>query len=190
MTGRTHDLAAFTALSIVVVLNPPVGLSLSTLLLAIFMNQIGGMVPDIDQPTAPFWRSLPIGSVFGKVFSRLSGGHRFITHSLLGLALFGFGMRSLLAAIQPLLGTIDVGFVWWAFMIGMASHLIMDAFTKEGVPFLLPIPVKFGFPPIKSLRLTTGKKLEQLLIFPALYICTERITKVSSSYSGQLNKSQ
>lgn len=170
MTGRTHDLAAFTALSAVIVLNPPAGLSLSTVLLALFMNQIGGVIPDIDQPTAPFWRNLPIGSVFGKVFSRLSGGHRFITHSLLGLFLFGFGVRSLLAVVQPLLGSIDTGFVWWAFMIGMVSHLIMDAFTKEGVPLFLPFPVKVGFPPVKALRITTGKKIELFIIFPALVL--------------------
>ncbi len=170
MTGRTHDLAAFTALSVVVVLHPPTGLSLSTLLLALFMNQVGGVVPDIDQPTAPFWRNLPIGSVFGKIFSRVSGGHRFITHSFLGLALFGFGFKSLLAVVQPLLGDIDTGFVWWAFMIGMMSHLVMDSFTKEGVPFLLPVPLKFGFPPLKKLRITTGKGLELFFIFPVLVL--------------------
>jgi len=37
----------------------------------------------------------------------------------------------------------------------------MDLFTKEGIPLLLPIPVKFGFPPIKSLRMTTGKLAEK-----------------------------
>lgn len=134
------------------------------------MNQIGGIVPDIDQPTAPFWRNLPIGSIFGKVFSRLSGGHRFITHSVLGLVLFGFVARSFIALVQPLLGDFDTGYVWWAFMIGMVSHLVMDTFTKEGVPYLLPVPVMFGIPPIRRLRLTTGKKIEQFVVFPALLL--------------------
>lgn len=173
MTGRTHDLAAFTALSAVVVLYPPSGVSLSTLLLALFMNQIGGAIPDIDQPTAPLWRNLPAGSLFGRVFNRVSGGHRFITHSVLGVVLFGFALNALLTFLGPILGEADTGFIWWAFIIGMVSHLVMDTFTKEGVPFLLPLPIKFGFPPIRHLRITTGKKLEQLVVFPGLLvICT------------------
>jgi hypothetical protein len=32
----------------------------------------------------------------------------------------------------------------------------------------LPIPFKFGFPPIKSLRVTTGKAVENWIVFPLL----------------------
>lgn len=53
MTGRTHDLAAFTALGIVVLANPPGAITLSTAILAVFFNLVGGIAPDIDQPTAP-----------------------------------------------------------------------------------------------------------------------------------------
>ena len=75
MTGRTHDLAAVTSLAAVVAISQPISLSLSTLLLGLLANQIGGIIPDIDQPTAPFWRNLPIGKLFGKVFGKLLGGH-------------------------------------------------------------------------------------------------------------------
>ncbi len=168
MTGRTHDLAAITALTAVVLFEPLRTVSLGTALLAILANQIGGIAPDIDQPTAPFWRNLPSGGFFGRIFDKALGGHRFLTHSLLGVALFGLLVHLGLQFIQPLLGQIDIGLVWWAFMIGILSHLVMDSFTKEGVPWLLPIPIKFGFPPLKSLRLTTGKKLEAFVIFPGL----------------------
>ena len=168
MTGRTHDLAAFTALAAVVLFEPTRTLSLSTVLIGLLANQIGGVVPDIDQPTAPLWRNLPIGGIFGKFFGNLIGGHRFLTHSLLGLALFSYGAKLLLMALHPLLPHTDTGLVLWAFIIGMITHLIMDSFTKEGVPWLLPIPIKFGFPPLKNLRITTGKKMETLLVFPGL----------------------
>lgn len=181
MTGRTHDLAAFTALSAVVVVYPPASLTLGTLLLALLANQIGGVVPDVDQPTAPFWRNLPIGNIFGKVFGRLSGGHRFLTHSIIGLVLFGLAVRAFLAFLQPLLGQTDLGLVWWAFMIGMVSHLIMDSFTKEGIPLLLPLPMSFGFPPIKRLRMVTGKKLEKLVVFPGLILLSIIIFSLYSS---------
>ena len=168
MTGRTHDLAAISALGLVFLASSPSNISLSTLLLAVLANQIGGITPDIDQPTAPFWRNLPIGGIFGKIIGKMLGGHRFLTHSLLGLGLFSVLINLLLHFLHPIMKNVDIRLVWWAFMIGMVSHLIMDTFTKEGVPWLLPIPVKFGFPPIKALRITTGKKIEAMLFFGLL----------------------
>lgn len=168
MTARTHDLAAITALGLVITIQPLHALTLSTALLAILANQIGGIAPDIDQPTAPLWRNLPVGRIVGKIFDTLLGGHRFLSHSLLGLILFSVLINLLLHALQPIMPHINITLVWYAFIIGMVSHLIMDTFTKEGVPWLLPLPFKFGIPPIKALRITTGKHVEMLLIFPAL----------------------
>jgi len=63
---------------------------------------------------------------------------------------------------------VDISLVWAAFMIGMLSHLAMDTFTKEGVPWLLPLPIKFGIPPIRSLRITSGKNIENFIVVPGL----------------------
>lgn len=169
MKARTHDLAAITSLTAVVVLYSPFQpLSVATLVLAVVANQLGGIAPDIDQPTAPLWRNLPIGGFFGRVVDKMLGGHRFITHSLLGLVVMSFLFRWLLVFLQPIMHGVNIDLVWWAFVIGMLSHLVMDSFTKEGVPWLLPIPVKFGFPPLKSLRITTGKAVENFVVFPLL----------------------
>ncbi len=170
MTGRTHDLAAFTALGVVVLSQPLRTVTLATAIVAVLANLIGGITPDIDQPTAPFWRNLPVGKYFGRVFGVLNGGHRFLTHSLIGLALFGFGAHWLLVVLHPIMASVNIDLVWWAFMIGMFSHLVMDTFTKEGVPWLLPIPLKFGVPPLKRLRLTTGHFMEQFVVFPGLLV--------------------
>src|SRR3954468_21451899 len=129
MLARTHDVAAITALAVVVLVNPVPEVTLSTVILALVANQIGGIAPDIDQPTAPFWRNLPIGGVFGKIIGKTLGGHRFLSHSLLGLALFGFLNKLLLGFIHPIIPHVDIGLVWWAFMIGMVSHLVMDSLT-------------------------------------------------------------
>jgi len=168
MTARTHDLAAVTALVIVAVTQAPTALTLSTILIALLANQIGGIAPDIDQPTAPFWSNLPIGKLFGKVFDILSGGHRFLSHSLLGVAIFGLLFHLLLNLLQQIMPQVDISIVWCAFMIGGLSHLFMDTFTKEGVPWLLPLPIKFGIPPLKRLRITTGKWAEHLIVLPVL----------------------
>lgn len=170
MIARTHDVAAITALGIVFLLMPLQTMTLATAILAVLANLIGGITPDIDQPTAPLWRNLPVGGFFGKVFGKLIGGHRFLTHSILGLALFGFLFHLLLIFLHPIMGSVDSTVVFWAFMIGMVSHLIMDTLTKEGVPWLLPVPIKFGLPPIKALRVTTNGWVELWVVLPLLLL--------------------
>ncbi|HET7320505.1 MAG TPA: metal-dependent hydrolase, partial [Candidatus Saccharimonadales bacterium] len=86
----------------------------------------------------------------------------------IGVALFGFLAHALLGFLNPLMAHVNNGYVWWAFMIGMLSHLAMDTLTKEGVPWLLPIPIKFGIPPLRKFRITTGKLVETCLVFPLL----------------------
>jgi inner membrane protein len=170
MIARTHDLAAVTALGVVFLLMPPSALSLSTAIVAILANLIGGIAPDIDQPTAPLWRNLPVGRYFGRIFGVLLGGHRFLTHSLIGVVLIGFLASALLTFLDPIMGSVNSEIVWWAFMIGMVSHLVMDTFTKEGVPWLLPLPIKFGIPPLKVWRITTDSGVENFIVFPLLLI--------------------
>src|SRR6266576_6759121 len=123
MTARTHDLAAITALGIVASVQTVRTITVATALLAVLFNQIGGIFPDIDQPTAPLWRNLPIGRFFGKAFDKLLGGHRFLTHSLLGLAMFGWAAHWFLHLLNLIIPKMDAHIVWWAFMIGMVSHL-------------------------------------------------------------------
>jgi membrane-bound metal-dependent hydrolase YbcI (DUF457 family) len=170
MTARTHDLAAITALAVVVLAYNPGHLTLSTVLVGLLANQLGGIAPDIDQPTAPFWRNLPEGHFVGRFFGKLLGGHRFISHSLLGFALFAWLCNLLLHFLHPIMPHVDITLVWYAFHVGYASHLVMDSFTKEGVPWFLPIPFKIGFPPVRKFRVTTGKGVEALVVFPALLV--------------------
>ncbi len=73
---------------------------------------------------------------------------------------------------------VDMDIVWWAFMIGFLSHLVMDTLTKEGVPWLFPIPIHFGFPPLRFLRLTTGGFVEKSIVFPGLILLTAYVVFV------------
>lgn len=168
MTARTHDLAAFTALGALIIVWPPEAVTLSTALFALLANQLGGIAPDLDQPTAPFWRNLPLLRFFGRFTGKLLGGHRFLSHSILGVVLFGYLFKLLLTLFHPIMPRVDIDLVWIAFLVGMVSHLVMDMFTKEGVPLLLPIPFKFGFPPLRKFRITTGKWVEGGVVFPVL----------------------
>lgn len=167
MTGRTHDLAAFTALTVVMVTVPLEKISLATALVAFSANMIGGLAPDLDQSTASIWRKVRAGGILGRLISPLFGGHRFISHSLIGVVMVGI----VLQIILDLLGTVllvDMNIVWWAFMIGFVSHIIMDLFTREGVPLLFPLPIHFGIPPFRFTRMKTGGLVEKSFIFPVL----------------------
>jgi len=123
MTARTHDLAAFTTLGIIVFSYPLPHITLATGLVAVVANLVGGIAPDIDQPTAPLWRNLPVGKYVGKTFDKLLGGHRFISHSIIGLVLFGSGWYYLLHILKPSFPALDMDIIWWAFIIGFISHL-------------------------------------------------------------------
>jgi inner membrane protein len=169
MTGRTHDLAAFTALNLVIATQPIAPVSLPTVLVAFTANFIGGLAPDLDQPTAKLWGNMRGGSFISRLITPLLGGHRFISHSLLGVVLFGVISSYLLKLMNSFL-LVDMRVVWWAFMIGFVSHLIMDTFTKEGVPWLFPLPFKLGMPPLRVLRVKTGGLIEKYLIFPGLLL--------------------
>src|SRR5256885_14112194 len=123
MTSRTHDLAAFTTLVLVLTYIPLPKITLATTVVALGANMLGGVFPDLDQPTAPFWNNLPAGSVIGRLIQPLLGSHRLISHSLLGFGLVGVGLHYLLSLISPVL-IVDMKIVWWAFMWGYLSHLV------------------------------------------------------------------
>lgn len=167
MIGRTHDLAAFSALSYIVVSEPLQKITLATAIAAFIANMVGGLAPDIDKPTSDFWEHVPAGSLIGKLISPFLGGHRLISHSIIGVVIFGFGMQYLLSLLSKVL-IVDMSVLWWAFMIGFVSHLVADSFTKEGVPWLFPIPIHLGIPPFKFLRIKTGGILENAFVFPGL----------------------
>lgn len=169
MTGRTHDLAAFTALTYVIATKDIASMTLATAFVAFSANMIGGLAPDIDQPTATLWRRIRAGSLLGRVIHPLLGGHRYISHSIIGIFLFGYVLSISLGHLGKIL-LVDMEVVWWSFMIGFISHLIMDVFTRDGLPLLFPIPFKFGIPPIRFLRIRTSGVVEKSFVFPMLLL--------------------
>ncbi len=174
VTGRTHDLAAFTALVLVATALPSLpSMSYATLILAFGANFVGGLFPDIDQKTSDFWDNFRLGPFVAKVVCPFLGGHRNVSHSLVGLVLIGSLAHFSLQLLVKLVNLeIDPSVVWWAFMIGVVSHIIMDLPTKAGVPFLWPMDWKFGIPPFRALRMESGKFVEKWVVFPGLLALT------------------
>lgn len=172
MTGRTHDLGAFSALVIAMVFLPQLPtMSLVTAFVAFGANFMGGLFPDLDQTTSDFWDNFRFGPVVAKIICTFLGGHRNISHSLLGFAIIGVGSRFLLQLVFSfILVDINVNIVWWSFMLGVISHYVLDMVTREGLPLLWPLNHKFGIPPIKRLRMPAGGPLEHFIVFPALLV--------------------
>lgn len=169
VTGRTHDLAAFTALSWALVAYMPNEVTLGTVVVAVGANFIGGLYPDLDNASADIWKKIPGGSLIGKIIAPFMGGHRLISHSALGMVVTG-GLLWLLLGFSSSFLLVDMNLVWWAFMIGYGSHLLADMLTREGLPLFLPLPWKLGLPPIKRLRLETGGVVEKGLVYPGLLV--------------------
>jgi inner membrane protein len=136
--------------------SPPTGWpSLVGFLLAAL---VGGTAPDLDKPRH-WWARLLAHTAFG--------GHRHLSHSLVGLLLFGLGFAVVARAVAPPLG-VSATLVSIGFVAGYLSHLLLDSLTIEGVPWLFPAQVYLGFPPISRLRVKTGSVVEQYLVIPLL----------------------
>ncbi|NMC36312.1 metal-dependent hydrolase [Candidatus Beckwithbacteria bacterium] len=169
MTSQTHDLAALTALNLCIVILTVPSMSIATAFVAVCACFIGGLIADLDKPTAKIWDKLPAGNLLGRALQPFLGAHRHLSHSAVGLVLFGLAASYILNLISPVL-LVDITIVWWAFMIGLISHIIMDLLTSEGVPLLFPIDIHFGIPPIKFLRMKTGSFWERYLVKPGLIV--------------------
>lgn len=167
MTGRTHDLAAFTSLTIVFLAFPLQEMTLATAITAFGANFIGGLFPDIDQPTSDLWDNFRGGEFLSRYVCKFLGGHRHLSHSLVGTILIAIILDRVLEAAAHIV-LVDMTIIWWSFMIGVVSHIAFDMPTKAGVPLFWPIMTSIGLPPIRSLRMTSGKFIESMIVFPGL----------------------
>jgi len=95
-------------------------------------------------PNIPFWVLL-IGLFFGVV---AFAPHRTITHSLI-----------MMIYLSWIIHLIHPEYIW-SFVAGYLSHLVADALTVSGIPFLWPYPVKFSAKKI-GIRIKTGSLADQ-----------------------------
>lgn len=169
MIQRTHDLGAVAIVSYRMLAFPPPNLSLITLVGVGVTAIIGSLIPDIDNVASPAWkhRLLPWE---GKATRDFLQGHRHLSHSILGLLVFTYIFNLLLTLL--LIKDLDNNLLVQSFFLSQLSHLILDSLTIQGVPWLYPIPFKFGFPPFSFLRVKTGGWVEKLIVFPSILAAT------------------
>ncbi|MED1204563.1 metal-dependent hydrolase [Heyndrickxia acidicola] len=148
MQGKTHVLGGAAAGLLYLSVN-----SANDPLLFVSSCAVGALIPDIDHTGSTLGRKIPL---LDNVISGLFG-HRTFTHSLLFLflafLLFKFTHWN-----------IDFEF---GILIGMFSHMVLDALTKEGIQFLWPLKIRIRIP----LGIRTGGPLEKVFMLAlVLYI--------------------
>lgn len=169
MTARTHDAFAFASLVTVAAFYPPESLNLITLVGAVVAADVGALIPDLDTAGNRLWDLLPAGRTTGKVLRRIFYKHRTITHSFLGVYLiYNFFDWIFPKFLNP--SFVDPQIILISVMIGYLSHLLADSLTEEGLPLLFPLRISFGFPPIKKIRIKTGRWFENFVVYPGVWI--------------------
>jgi membrane-bound metal-dependent hydrolase YbcI (DUF457 family) len=170
MTGTTHQMIALLS-GLALLIARPASLGPVVGTLAVIAVMVGALTPDLDQPTANLWRRVLGGNVIGNIFQAFSGGHRHLTHSLVGIFLVGWGLR---AAAYHLVNPAYTGAalsLWTAFMIGYISHPVADSFTDQGVPWFWPLRWQVKIPPgPEEVRVTTDSFVERIIVRSGLVI--------------------
>lgn len=168
MTAKTHNAFALATLATVYVFNAPVEVSTATLVVSLLGVTVGALIPDMDQAGNDLWDIFPAGNILGRFLRKIFYKHRTITHSILG----GYIIYKILEFVLHKTlnnGFLDINLVLISVMIGYISHLLSDSFTEDGIPILFPIPLTFGIPPIRKVRIKTGRWFENFVIFPSVW---------------------
>jgi inner membrane protein len=138
--------------------------SLSNKLVMLGVGTLGGLWPDLDTHASYLGQKLP------RWWHKLTPGHRGITHSLIYCV--GLFFVALLAQLGVVLLVRRLGHDYSnpsmplfpiALTAGALSHLIADAMTTQGTPFLYPL-IKHKFRLFGPLNFPTGSPPERVMV--------------------------
>lgn len=164
MMGTTHQLVALLA-AFWILTSYPVSVGWVVAVIMIMAVMVGALTPDLDQPAANLWRRMLAGRAIGNIFQAFSGGHRHMTHSIIGIVAVGYLMRWLMLELLKVDFHDEAMHVWRAFMVGYISHPIADTLTDQGVPWFWPLNIKIKIPPgPEELRVTTESLVEKVIM--------------------------
>lgn len=154
MMWHTHAAMGASAVWFLLPILPPGDPSILAVLMAFAVA--GALVPDLDAVESKVKHVriigikplVPLARTINRDF-----GHRGLLHSLRGWMIWAFFLLTLSAWT----GWLPVV----ALSLGYASHLVGDACTRTGIPFLYPKPERWFLSPA-WLRVTAGSADEEL----------------------------
>lgn len=128
MLGKDHQIVsvALVAGGLTLVQPEPTLKNLTSDAVMLGSTLVGALLPDIDSSKSIINRYLPLKLSY---FFH----HRGLTHSLLGLIIFGGLLYWLFHGLMPTILPLYLGLV-----IGYALHLVEDGFSQAGVRWLAP----------------------------------------------------
>jgi inner membrane protein len=160
MMGRTHVYAGvFSGFSYLLATGAP----LHAYPAALGAAALASLLPDVDEQRSQAAHALLVGGVVAGAALKRTVGHRTFTHSILVLGLLTLGVHLFWPAMA--VSTVMAG------VLGFASHLVLDAFTPEGVELLWPIEWRMSLTrwlPVGLHLFRTHGFLEVLLFRPLL----------------------
>ncbi|BBP92260.1 hypothetical protein BsIDN1_58780 [Bacillus safensis] len=163
MTGKTHimgGIAASTAVAYYYGFDPVIMAA---------AGSAGALIPDLCHTKSKIGRKFPLlSALISSVF-----GHRTFTHSLLFLLIIYF-----LATTYIPNDSLSIGL-----LVGMASHLILDAGTVNGIKFLFPASIKVRLPSMSKQAAQENKSY--WLLLPSLPAITSLLSAAYPSHSNE-----
>lgn len=150
MLWRTHFLAGATA-GLLLVGHTDV----KTAAVSAGVAGVAALLPDIDSPDSKIGRLVP---VIPRLFKTVVG-HRGAMHSAAGAVI------ALLLAVALLGWRTHVPKLHDLILVGYLSHLVMDSFNPQGVPWLWPYRKHFGLPLVQ-----TGSLVERFVVMPGMVL--------------------
>lgn len=170
MVGRSHQMVGFACVYATALYFSSASFNTQTIVVGILFTTLGSLTPDLDSQENVLYNLVPIGHrAVADVFEKVFGKHRSISHSILGVFVFGY-LSSFLIDKIPKENGLDLTALWVAYMISLISHLAADALTTEGIPLLWPVKIRFGFPPFSFLRFKTGGWFEKYVVRSILIV--------------------
>lgn len=171
MTYKTHLSTGLLFSSIIFLLIYKIELSPILVLILIVSTTLGASAPDLDTPTGELWDKIPAGSVISRiVHPAFIGGHRHLSHSIIGFGIFTSLFYLLLKVLpyDPMM--LNTKYLILSFSLGYISHIFADMFTEAGVPLFFPLGYHFGIPPnpFQKIRIKTGRWFENLIVYPLI----------------------
>lgn len=156
MLWRTHLLAGVAAGLFLA--GPHAGLQ--TAAVSAGMSGAAALLPDLDDPHSKVGRCVPLLSRTIKK----AVGHRGPLHSLPGAAVVSLPAAFLALRFMHAYVPVPVD-PFLLLPAGFISHLVMDSFNPQGVPWFWPVKKHFRVPLVH-----TGGLLEHVLVTPLMLI--------------------
>lgn len=128
MTYKTHLSTGILFSAIIFLLVFKIQLSPVLILALIVSTVIGSSAPDLDTPTGGLWRKIPAGGILSRIIKPVFiGGHRHLSHSIIGFAIFTglFYLLLKMVPFDPIIHNSKFIILFMVLLLGLFDHYFL-----------------------------------------------------------------